>query len=391
MKNMIILAALSDVADDLKTESSKQNFRGDVIDVLWAHLSGDEFRVILEIRAAAAFLWFTIVTTLLLLASPAWAQERLWQTNAAGDDIHIYDITSRTLVRRLVVGANPHGIAQAAGQDIVFVSLEHNGKPAGELLWINKDTFDIEFRLKVGREPHAIAITPDGKWVYVPCRDGSYWVIDVEKRTVAARIETGGRPHNTTASPDGTRIYLSPMGAPKRVTIVDPHDGHKVIGNILFSASTRPPALSFSRNLFFQHVDGLNGFEVAELETNTVIARVKHNRGLGIPVLPRQLGYLGFSGLSRCHGLSVRPGDEEIWSVCGRNVAIHSIDDRQFPEVFHIELPGKGYWLTFSPSGEFAFIALAGKSEIAVIDTATRNIIHTLIAGAHPKRNIVVN
>lgn len=52
----------------------------------------------------------------------------LWQTNAGGDDIHIYDIETGKLLRRLVVGANPHGIATTAESNTVFVSLERNGQ-----------------------------------------------------------------------------------------------------------------------------------------------------------------------------------------------------------------------------------------------------------------------
>ena len=74
------------------------------------------------------------------------------------------------------------------------------------------------------------------------------------------KIETGGRPHNTTVSPDGKRMYLSPMGGPKRVTIVDIAAGHKVIGEIPFEDSVRPPAISGDEKLFFQHIDGLLGF-----------------------------------------------------------------------------------------------------------------------------------
>ena len=50
--------------------------------------------------------------------------------------------------------------------------------------------------------------------------DGKYWVIDGREKKVVAKIETGGRPHNTQASRDGKFMYLSPMGPPKRVTIV---------------------------------------------------------------------------------------------------------------------------------------------------------------------------
>lgn len=333
----------------------------------------------------------TLLVVFWLGISAPQAKDLLWQTNSGGNDVHIFDVETRQLVRRLVVGANPHGIAHVPGDDTIYVSLERNGEEAGELLWVNAETYEIEHRLIVGPEPHAIAVTLDGRWVYVPCRDGHYWVIDASRRKIVAKIETGGRPHNTTAAPDGSLVYLSPMGPQNRVTIVDPNKDHAVVGGITFSGSVRPPAIAPLRDLFFQHVDGLNGFEVADLEGLRVVARVEHSVGLGMLMVPNKIGFLGFSGLSRCHGLAVRPGDGEIWSVCGVNATIHSIENSVFPEIGHIRLPSKGYWMTFSPDGALAFIALADTSQVAVVDAQTRMVITMLNAGTHPKRNLVIS
>ncbi|MEX1155148.1 cytochrome D1 domain-containing protein [Parvibaculum sp.] len=344
-------------------------------------------------RIATPILCIVLAVTAIMLGSVAVQagelRDLLWQTNADGDDIHIYDIETGERLRRLAVGANPHGIATTPQSDIVFVSLERNGQSSGELLWIDKASFEITARLEVGPEPHAIAITDDGRWVFVPCRDGHYWVVDTERREVVDRIRTGGRPHNTTVSPDGL-VLLSPMGEPERATLVDPRDGHKVVGEIPFSASLRPPAVAPSLGLLFQHVDGLNGFEVADISHRENIARITHATGLGVPIRPASLGFLGFAGLSRCHGLAVRPGDEEVWSVCGAHATIHSTAAPGFPERATIDLPGKGYWLTFSPDGRHAFIALSDRSEVAMVDATSKDIIRILKAGQRPKRNLVI-
>ena len=51
-------------------------------------------------------------------------------------------------------------------------------------------------------------------------------------------------------------MYLSPMVPPKRVTIVDVKAGHKVVGEIPFANSVRPPALAPDNKRFYQHIDG---------------------------------------------------------------------------------------------------------------------------------------
>ena len=152
---------------------------------------------------------FAIATLLVVASQAAQAgKQMLWVENAYGDDIHVIDVATQEIVKHLVVGDNPHGIAAAADASVVYVALEKFKKPAGELLWINPRTYEITHRIDVGPEPNEIECTPDGRWIYVPCEDGKYWVVDGREKKVVKKIITGGRPHNTTVSADGKRMYL---------------------------------------------------------------------------------------------------------------------------------------------------------------------------------------
>ncbi len=321
---------------------------------------------------------------------PAAAKPLLWQTNSEGDDIHVFDLESRKLAQRLVVGPQPHGIAAPADARVIYVTLEANGRAWGELLWIDPRRYRIEHRMEICPEPHALATTPEGRWIYVPCRDEHYWVVDAEQRRVVARIHTGGRPHNAQISRDGRTAFLSPMGARSRVTVVDVDAGHKVVGEIAFAASVRPPALSADGRLF-HHVDGLNGFQVADVARRKVVATVEHRTGLGWLLAHPKLGWLGPSGLERCHGLGIRPDQREIWSACGASLTIHEITGSSYRELARVALASMAYWLTFSPDGRWALVALSGANQVAVVDTASRKVVTHLAAGAGPKRNLVVD
>jgi DNA-binding beta-propeller fold protein YncE len=331
-----------------------------------------------------------LLSSILTLSVQVQAKQFLWQTNSRGNDIHLFDVDNFELKSRLIVGLEPHGIAAPDDGRVVYVSLEANGGDHGELLWIDPRSLTIEHRISVGPEPHAIATTPDGKWVYVPCRDEHYWVIDAEARQVVARIHTGGRPHNTQASRDGRYMFLSPMGEPKGVTIVDVRAQHKVVGFIPFSHSVRPSALSADGRFLFHHVDGLNGFEVADVTQRTVVAAVEHSTELGWFIPIKRLGYLTLGGFKRCHGLALRPDQEEVWSTCAENLAVHSAVDPTYPETHLMELEGKGYWLTFSPDSRYAFVALSNRNEVAVINAVNKQVVRYLSVGDAPKRNIVV-
>jgi len=332
----------------------------------------------------------TVFPVLVALSSGAVSEQFLWQTNSAGDDIHIFTLDTFELHSRLVVGPEPHGIAAPDDGRIIYVSIEANGQDQGEVVWVNPRTLEIEHRLKVGPEPHALATTPDGRWIYVPCRDGSYWVIDAEAKQVVTKIQTGGRPHNTQASRDGRYMFLSPMGSPKGVTVVEVTADHKVVGFIPFSDAVRPPALSADGQRLFQHIDGLNGFEVADVPQRRVIASVEHSASLGWFMPFNRFGYITLGGFKRCHGLALRPDQQEIWSTCAEHLTIHNVTDSSYPETAAITLDSKGYWITFSPDSRYAFVALSGNNKVAVFDTVKKQLIRYLPAGNKPKRNLVV-
>jgi DNA-binding beta-propeller fold protein YncE len=315
----------------------------------------------------------------------------LWQTNSEDNSIDIFDLNSGALVKRLEVGPQPHGLAATADHRTVFVTLEANGNAKGELLWIDAASFQVTRRIALCPEPHALATTPDGAFLYVPCRDGHYWIVDGTTGAIIKTISTGGRPHNTAISSNGAYAYLSPMYEPRAVTVVDIRGGHRTLGTIGFADSVRPLALSRDGRWLFQHVDGVNGFEVADTNTRRVIATVQHRTPLNGALLVPRFGWLGLGGFERCHGIAVRPGSEEVWSVCAGRATIHAMESPAFAETATIALPSKGYWITFSPDGRYACVALADTGEVAVIDAASRSVVRRLKAGAAPKRNLVLH
>jgi YVTN family beta-propeller protein len=325
---------------------------------------------------------FAIATLLVVTPHAARAgKQMLWVENAYGNDIHVIDVATQEVVKHLIVGDNPHGIAAAADASVVYIALEKFKKPAGELLWINPRTYKITHRIEVGPEPNEIECTPDGRWIYVPCKDGKYWVVDGREKKVVSKIITGGRPHNTVVSADGRRMYLSPMGSPKRVTIVDISAGHKVIGEIPYSNVCRPPAMASDERRFFQQIDGLLGFQVADIGKREVIATVRH-------VIPQELQQKA----SRCHGLAVRPDQKEIWScnVEHHLVHIHDITQPDYPEIAVLPMLDRIYWMCFTPDSKYAYISVRGADKVCVVECATKTILKHIEVGNTPKRSQVI-
>jgi YVTN family beta-propeller protein len=308
----------------------------------------------------------------------ARVRHKLYVTNSAGNDVTVIDLATNKPIGRIVVGKHPHGIAAPAAHDFLLVTIE--GTRPGQLVWIDPRTDRVTKRLNIGPEANQLAVTPDGKFAYVPAADGYYEVIDVPAGKMRTRIFTGGRPHNTLCSPDGKRMYLAPMGSPRRVTIVDTAT-HKKIGEVRFSSVVRPIALTPDEKRLFAQVDGLVGIEMADLTTRKVVLRVAAELAPAHKKVP-----------SRSHGLGVRPDGKELWEcdVEHREVHVYDISAARPKQIATVPMPNRVYWLTFNPDGSRCYVSVHGHDEVAVVDTATKKVIAHIPVGKQPKRLLVV-
>ncbi len=163
--------------------------------------------------------WLSLSMTAPAAEPAAKVQQKLYVTNSTGDDVTIIDVATHRPIGRIEVGPHPHGIAVPASQDMIYVTIEGNGRSKpGELVWIDPFTDKITKRMPIGTEPNQLAVTPDGRFAYVPTNDACWEVIDLAKAKIIERIVTGGRPHNTICSPDGKRMAVD---GDKGIKVVD--------------------------------------------------------------------------------------------------------------------------------------------------------------------------
>src|SRR5206468_2043184 len=96
-----------------------------------------------------------------------------------------------------------------------------------------------------------MALTPDGKRLYVPSFEGPHWnVVDGATGAVVVKIETKSGAHNTLCSLDGTRAYLAGLRSPL-LTVVDTKT-QEVVGRVgPFAAPVRPFTVNAAKTLCF--------------------------------------------------------------------------------------------------------------------------------------------
>lgn len=211
-----------------------------------------------------------------------------------------------------------------------------------------------------------LAISPDGKTLYVPSFEGPDWyVVNAESGETVAKIELNSGAHNTIYGPDGSRVYLA--GLRSRLLAVADAKTHAIINNIgPFSNSIRPFTINGRQTLSFVNVNELLGFEVGDNRTGKMLYRVE--------VPDYQKGPTKRHGCPS-HGIALTPDEKELWLSDAFNSSIHVFDATAMPPKFKqsIKLRDQPGWITFGIDGRYAY-----PSTGEVVDTNTKRVVAAL-------------
>lgn len=211
-----------------------------------------------------------------------------------------------------------------------------------------------------------MAITPDGKWLYVPSFEGPHWnIVAADSGDVIAQVDTKSGAHNTVCSLDGARVYMAGLKSPL-LTVVETTT-QKTVGPVgPFSAPIRPFTVNAARTLCFVNVNGLLGFEIGDLTTGKMLHRVE--------VKGFEKGTVKRHGCPS-HGVGLTPDEKEVWVCDAANSRMHVFDATVLPprQVTSIPLREQPGWITFSLDGRHAY-----PSTGEVIDTKTKKIVTAL-------------
>jgi YVTN family beta-propeller protein len=187
-------------------------------------------------------------------------------------------------------------------------------------------------RIRVGREPHNLGVSPDGRWAATGNRrSGEVSVIDTRSLEEVARIRVGRQPHDVAFSSDSRTLYVG-------------HEQETFASVIEVGTWKRRPRLE--------------------------IGRAQHD-------------------------FSISPDDRELWfTVTNRpykpgDPRVGVVDLATGKRVALIDTGANSHDVTLSPDGRVAWVTNSGfldvpDSRVDYLDVATRKRLGTLELGKYP-------
>jgi DNA-binding beta-propeller fold protein YncE len=251
---------------------------------------------------------------------------------------------------------NVKGICASLSTNCIYISTLQT------LQCIDLVTEKIKWERKYEDGCDRMAISPDGKTIYLPTLEKDFWaVVDAATGDVKQKIITNSGAHNTVFGLNGKEVYLAGLRSPY-LTVVNAQKPAETRQVGPFSASIRPFTVNGKQTLCFVNVNELLGFEIGDLKTGKMLHRVE--------VSGFQKGPVKRHGCPS-HGVGLTPDEREVWVVDGANQQVHFFDATSLPprQIGSLALRDQPGWVTFSLDGRHAY-----PSTGEIIDVATHKI-----------------
>jgi len=318
-----------------------------------------------------------LLTISVLLALPlAAASVRVYQTNSAGDEVHVIDPATNKIVQTIKDIEVPHGVAFSPDGTRAWITCE-----AEKNVWVvDTKTARVVRKIALSGDPNNLAVSKDGRRVFIGIRvaPGAVDVIDTASLTNIKSIPVKGAIHNVYVTPDG-KYALAGSIEGKMLTVID-EATLQIAWELPFDLGVRPMAFEKaadgSTSRVFVQLSGFHGFAVVDFKTRKEVARIK---------LPSEPGGSPAEGGAPSHGIGVAPDGKTLWvnSSYANAVFVYSLPDLQMQG--YVKTGAVPDWITFAANR--VYVANSGSNSVSVIDMAARKEIGRIPVGEVPKRN----
>ena len=327
--------------------------------------------------------WSPLALVLGLPLGAAAQQPIIVQTNAAGDNIHLIDAGTNTIVGEISGIEVNHGAAAAPDGSRFYITNEVDHT----LDAVDARTLEITHKVPLSGRPNNVAIRGDGRRVYVAIvsSPGAVDVIDTISMERVKSVSTRGGVHNTFMTPDSKYVVAGSI-AGRNLTVIDA-ESEEAIWTLFFDAGVRP--MSFETNpdgstrRIFVQLSNFHGFAVVDFEQRReMMDRIE------LPEVPEAERHTEFLQGSPSHGQGVTPDGTMLWLCSKVNSYVYAYSLPNLEYVGGVHVGSHPDWLTFSPDSKFVYVANAGSNSTSVVDVAALEEVAQIPVGQVPKRVI---
>ena len=262
--------------------------------------------------------------------------------NSGDATLSVLDMAHGTELRRVPVLREPHHVALSPdGADLLV-----GDAGANEMLFLDPRTGDIRRRVPMA-DPYHLAFSPNGKWLTVTgLARNQVDLYDASSMALAKRFPLSSMPSHVTYAPDSSMAYVTLQGTNRLAAI----DIRRQVVSWTAEVGATPAGVIWLNGKLLVANMGSDHFAVVDPVDGRVEQRVHTGRG--------------------AHQLFLSPDRRTLWvnnRVDGTTVAL---DAATFALIRSYRVPGGPDCIDFAPDGKL-WITQRFIQKVGVLDPAT--------------------
>lgn len=321
--------------------------------------------------------------------------------NQGAGSLSLVDASSGQVLDEIAVGQHPTALCLFPAGDRVALTAAYSGELV--IVDIEGDKLRVRDQIKIGFEPHGVAISPSSLEAYVSCvATHEVAVVDLAQRSVVARIPTERWPRQLALTHGGERLAVSTSGD-RGMTVIDTSQRkvdftQRFMGlNIGCMAVSRDGKEVYFPWIVYRH----NPITVGNIRLGWVLAS--------------RLSKLKFDGSARRdaisldppgkavgdpHGIALTPSEDFIVVAASGTHELLVFRNQELPwkdsggpdhldeklredkdRFYRIPLGGRPMGVQFAADGRTAYVANYLSNDIQVVDIVDRKVVRSIPLG----------
>ena len=310
-------------------------------------------------------------------AVPASSGPTLLVLNKSDHEMAIVDAATQKVLAKLPTGRGPHEVAVSPDGRLAYVAnygahgLFRPGEapkfePGASLTVVDLERRAVRatYDLKPHAQPHGIAVSRDGRLVWVTV-EGSQSVLELEAASgkILRSWKTGQNvSHMLVATPDEKKLYVANIGSGS-VTVVERAGG--AVRSIPTGAGAEGIDVSPDGREVWVTNREANTVSVLDTKTDAVVASFESGGKFPIRV-------------------KLTPDGRQAWVSNATSNAVAVFDAKARKLLGTIEVGAVPVGILIAPDGKRAYVANTNANQVTAVDVAERRVLGTFSTGTEP-------
>jgi YVTN family beta-propeller protein len=302
--------------------------------------------------------------SVLLASGIATAAPKAYIGNFADNTVSVIDTGGGKVVATIPVAQGPHGMAITQDGRTVYVT----GDGSSSLSVIDTATDKVVKTVEVGKAPNGVALTPDGKLLLVAIYgEDRIAFLDSVTQNVVGTVSVP-KPHTISVSPDGKLAYVTSQEPGHFALTVIDLSARSVVRFVALEKTPRDGEFGFDGKVFYFTEAGVSAVQVLDPASDKIVAEIPTG------VSPHFVSL--FHGMTLGMVVVQGPGEVLLFDPV-TNKPVRSIVVGKQP-----------HWLAVSGDRKTAYVTNEGSNDVSVVDIATGKTT-TIDVGKAPRKVVV--